>query len=574
MSEKPLPNTLNRRGLIKAIGAGTVAATTGCLGGGSDEGQEGDGTGGMNESDGETDNGDSETVSYGWQDATWDSYNFSLYNMNNNIAMSGNGVRFPHNEQQRNAQNERMPAILEAAEVDQPPVRNPWLNMAPFTEGEPSFTQEPDLGGPESRPDGSTMRWDPDGSSQTVSPSSLAWSHLKGITWAKNFQAHSDILPGDVAPLFRAQLLSTMAQIGINASLIQGGPQGNGALTKGETLELVSEFTPPPGVYNDDTIYSPPENPGYADRTTRPHHHAAMLWFLSEMNSFAQNGWFGYENPEPLIPAERIQGLTDGVAEATMSTFSASDIVSMESTRSVGLLLGAVGYYAPQAGSEEERNAAVGYANELAGVVEDNLAGNGMVENGAANQAATQGVVGQGLLWASETEGVDYTATAEDVLGYMTETLWDEEAGTFATGEGDSTYTVTARDAGDIVGGANAADEVLGMGGVEDIYASFVNNTLRRGRLQRAERPATRNESFEHTLPLPQDAGGEFGQAAVYNTEVEYDTEADDWTVTDDGFTTGDALYLSNQSIWISQWGGDFYEGRGVPGTNDEPPSA
>jgi hypothetical protein len=89
--------------------------------------------------------------------------------------------------------------------------------------------------------------------------------------------------------------------------------------------------------------------------------------------------------------------------------------------------------------------------------------------------------------------------------------------------------------------------------------------------LQRAERPSSRSEEAEYTLPLPPKAGGEYGQAAVYNSEVEYDTSAGEWSVTDDRFYTGDALYLANQDIWMSQWGGDFYEGRGVPGTNDEP---
>ena len=575
MSEKSAPESAGRRRMMKMLGVGSAAALTGCLGGdgGGDGENQTDGNTEPDPSDGEGDSGEAETVSYGWQDATWDSYNFSLYNMNVNITLSGNGVRFPHNEQQRQAFEQRFPAIAENAQVDEAPVRNPWLNMAPFTEGDPSFTQEPDYGGTGGRPDGETMRWDPEASSQTVSPSSLAWTHLKGITWAKNFQSHADVLPESNAPLFRAQVLSTLAQIGVNAALIQGGPQSNGALTKGETLELVSEFTPPPGVYNEDSIYSPPENPGYGDRTTRPHHHAAMLWFLSDLNSLAQNGWFGYENPEPLIPADRIQGLTDGMAETTMDAFSGSEVASMESTRSVGLLLGAVGYYAPQAGNEEARSAAAEYANELAATVEENLAGNGMVEAGATNQAATQGIVAQGLLWASETDGVDHSSTAEDVIGYMTDTLWDPDAGTFMPSEGADTYTVTARDVGDITGGLNAAGHVLGMSEAEEIYAAHFNNTVRRGMLQRAERPATRNEGFENKLPLPQNAGGEFGQAAVFNTEIEYDTEADEWTVTDDTFTTAQALYLSNQDIWTSQWGGDFYEGRGVPGTNDEPPS-
>jgi len=575
MSKNNTLDSLDRRELLKYAGVGGAVTLSGCLHGGGERTEDGekDNSGGEDTDEGENSNGREEEVSYAWDDATWDSYNFSLYNMNVNIAISGNGVRFPHNEQQQQAFEQRFPAIAENAQVDQAPVKNPWLNMAPFTEGDPTFSQQPDYGGEDGRPDGATMRWNPEASSQTVSPSSLAWTHLKGITWAKNFQSHSDILPQQMAPLFRAQVLSTLAQIGVNASLIQGGPQSNGALTKGESLELVSEFTPPAGVYNDDTPFPAPESPGYRDRTTRPHHHAAMLWFLSDLDSLAQNGWFGYVNPEPLVPAQKIQQLTDGMAETTMNAFEGLDIATRESTRSVGLMLGAVGYYTPQAGSDELRSDAAEYANELAGVIDDSLAGNGMVENGTDNQAATQGIVGQGLLWASEMDGVDHTDTGEEVLGYMTETLWEQDIGTFASGEDETTYTVTARDAGDITGGLNAANEVLGMDGIQEIYTDFFDSTIRGGRLQRAERPDTRDEGFENTLPLPQEAGGDSGQAAVYNSEIEYDSETDEWSVTDDTFTTGEALYLANQEIWISQWGGDFYEGRGVPGQNDEPPS-
>jgi hypothetical protein len=57
----------------------------------------------------------------------------------------------------------------------------------------------------------------------------------------------------------------------------------------------------------------------------------------------------------------------------------------------------------------------------------------------------------------------------------------------------------------------------------------------------------------------------------VYNAEIEYDTDSDEWTVTDERFDTEQSLYLANQEIWISQWGGEFYQGRGVPGENDTP---
>lgn len=57
----------------------------------------------------------------------------------------------------------------------------------------------------------------------------------------------------------------------------------------------------------------------------------------------------------------------------------------------------------------------------------------------------------------------------------------------------------------------------------------------------------------------------------MYNAEVEYDADADEWSVTGRTFDTEGALYLANQDIWISHWGGDFFQGRGVPGQNDSP---
>ncbi|WP_257628875.1 cupredoxin domain-containing protein [Haloplanus salinarum] len=494
---------------------------------------------------------------YAWQDATWDSYWYSLYNMSTNIAMSGNGVQFPHNEEQQQAFDQRVPGMLQHADVDKPPIKNPNLNMAAFTEGDPHFTQQPVFDSGDGRPDAATLTWDMSKSSKVVSPSSVAWTHLKGVTWAKNFQKHFETLPPGIAAKFRAQMLTTLAQIGTNATLIAGGPDGNGALTKGDSLELVSEFRP-----SDGTV---------VDETSRPNHHSAMLWFLSDLTSLAGNGWFGYVNPEPLIPNGKIQQLTDGMAQTTMNLFDPSDVVEMGSTRDLGQMLGAVGWYGTHAGGDDLRAAAASYADDLAAEVDAHLEGNGYVADGAANGAATQGAVGQGLLWASQIDGVDHRDTAESVLGYLLDELWDEDAGTFATSPDASTYRITSRDAGDVTGGLNAADALLDLD-VQAVYARYFNGTFNRGRLQRAERPNSRDEGAEFTLPLPPAAGGEYGQAAVYNDAVEYDTGADEWTVVDDTFTTAWALYTANQDIWIGNWAGDFFQGRGVPGRSDQPP--
>lgn len=120
----------NRRDILAYGATFGIAALAGCSGsedggtGSSDTTNTDDSSGGGSEPT-ETEGG--ETAAYGWTDATWDSYWYSLYNMSTNISMSGNGVLFPHNEQQQQAFDERFPAMLEAAGEKRPPVNNPNL---------------------------------------------------------------------------------------------------------------------------------------------------------------------------------------------------------------------------------------------------------------------------------------------------------------------------------------------------------------------------------------------------------------------------------------------------------------
>ncbi len=497
---------------------------------------------------GQPDGSGGDTQEYGWQAATFDSYWYSLYNMSTNIAMSGNGVRFPATDGQRQQFQQRIQGIAAAADVDRPPVVNPNLNMAPFTTGDPQFTQQPVFDDGTGRPDASTLGWDRSQASGVVSPASLAWTHLKGVTWAKNFEKHFETLPESIAPKFRSQVLATLAQLGVNFAIGQGNLRAND-----QNLLLVSEFDPTAGEV--------------VDATPRVSQHTAVLWFLADLVSLAQGGWFGYENPEPLVPPGQVQAVADNAARTVLNAFDPADVVS-GSTREAGLLLGGLGWYGTHAGSDDLASSAADYATALADGVAEATDGNGRVDGGAANLAATQGAVGQGLAWASQLEGLDRTGQAEPVLGYLLDELWDGDARTFATGPDAAEYAVTARDVGDVTGGLNAADAVLGIDGTRERYAAFFDGTVNAGGLQRAQRkPSVSNREGEP--PLPPAAGGEFGQAAVYNAEVTYDGE---WSVTDDTFRTADALYLANQEVWLGNWAGDFYQGRGVPGQSDEPP--
>ncbi|MFC7059502.1 hypothetical protein [Halovenus salina] len=137
----------NRRTVLKSLSAGTLAALAGCTG--SDDSDETPTEGTQSDEDSgttdetATEEPANEELAYAWDDATWDSYWYSLYNMSTNIAMSGNGVTFPATEQQQETFQNRLPEMLSTAGESEPPVKEPNLNMAPFTEETHSSPRSP-----------------------------------------------------------------------------------------------------------------------------------------------------------------------------------------------------------------------------------------------------------------------------------------------------------------------------------------------------------------------------------------------------------------------------------------------
>lgn len=99
------------------------------------------------------------------------------------IAVSGVGVVFPHNQQQQKMFTQRLKGILRNSDVERPPIKNPNLNVAPFTKGDPHFTQKPvaPFSADVERIHASTMAWDQSKMSGVMSPASVAWTHLKGV---------------------------------------------------------------------------------------------------------------------------------------------------------------------------------------------------------------------------------------------------------------------------------------------------------------------------------------------------------------------------------------------------------
>jgi len=94
----------------------------------------------------------------------------------------------------------------------------------------------------------------------------------------------------------------------------------------------------------------------------------------------------------------------------------------------------------------------------------------------------------------------------------------------------------------------------------EDLCTNFYLNVVNKGGLQQSVPPVpVAKGKFEQdeppifygypTIIMPPMAGGEFGVAPVFATEVTFNMGA--WTVTDGRFDAAGAMHASNEFIWF-----------------------
>ncbi|WP_323191729.1 hypothetical protein [Halostella sp. PRR32] len=507
---------------------------------------------------------------YDETDASRDSFWYSQYNADS-VVLSENGVQYPRSEGQQAQFEDLRDQMRDNAGLDERPIRGlNSLTIVPYRDGVPSYTERPVFN---PRPIQNTLLWEDQGD-PLITPQSLGWSTLTYLSWSRGFDTFTGRSMEEGVGEFYQQMYGFAAQWALNYGFLQGGT----GVLRNESREEEED---------ENELYLFQEYDAENDEATGgtedddvPLDYATVLWTLSEAADFANSGEFGYENPQQVVDADQLQELADNTARTVFGgddpEISADEVLQKDGPRGLGIMLGAVAHYgAKAAGDDDLESQASAYANNAASLIIDNIDDDGRVadtggeeQDEPMNQAALQGAVGQGLLWATEgLSDVDHQDTADDVIDYLLDELWDPSSGTFDDELEDDVLTFSARDLGDIIGGINAADAVLDRGDVDNIFSEFFNNTVNRARLQRAERTQSRDPEADFPLPLPADAGDEeFGQAPVLNTEVQYDPRSDQWEVTDDLFTTEQAMYTANQLIWVGEFDGQSYPGSGVPG--------
>lgn len=472
--------------------------------------------------------GSSLIVAYDPEDAHSEGYWYSRYNLGHLVMRSGLGIQLM-------PPLEKVKAMMEMAGIDEAPTK-PYLLQAAYASADPHFITT--FNGNDN--DFSNFRWDPAKMDTTVTTQAMAYTIIKEVIWAKSFA--SDVEGPNSMNHFRALALSTEAAAQVNFMM----------------TNLMSV----------DGLFLPAWREGQVlDEASTAQDQMAMLWALSEMADYAtgEYGWYA----APLTADKAL-----AIAEALLAAVADYDtthpgFLKDLPTRDLGLALTALSSYVGYAHDGRSRALALEESiPTLAGELLSRMEGKGkLVANGGYSQVSTQATAVQGLVYSYKVTSINgYRVAALSAWEHM-ETLWDEALGLYAMSSGAVDYIYSIRDVGDISGAVNSLLNGLNLD-VDRRYATFFNAVVNRSGLLIAEDLATGGERDNDGIPVPGNAGGAFGQAPVFATEVVYHTATGEWEVSNPRFTTADAMYASNQLMWMSRWAGrPAVAGFGIPVT-------
>ncbi|MDA0768850.1 MAG: hypothetical protein BZY79_06530 [SAR202 cluster bacterium Casp-Chloro-G4] len=386
---------------------------------------------------------------------------------------------------------------------------NPGLLSAVYASADPRLVPDATV----DPMDFGTMRWDPEGFDTTIATRDQAMLIMKFAEWAKffhkGFNGESILFPSPemeafLSLAFTADGMMILQFVGANLMT------ENGYVTSinmdGGTRQVVDD-----GVDSFDQ--------------------AVMLWALSDFMYTIKD-----TEDYPMLGAFAQQMATPEQMEQLMGmwgqTFELVKANPVTEVKDKGLAIVALTWYA----------AAMGEQAPMADITQEveNLAlGLGNVETTAFEKAASI----RGLIEAWRLTGnIKYLNTALDLWDEL-EALWDEDAQTYATEAGATTYTYTPWDTGLIIGALSeiivASDNPL-VGLVrEDIgeqatnrFMDFFDGTIM-------------GSGFVHApVPTP-------GRTGLLVSNISYDTSSGNWTVNDSRYSTAGSQYAANEMIWM-----------------------
>jgi hypothetical protein len=218
-------------------------------------------------------------------------------------------------------------------------------------------------------------------------------------------------------------------------------------------------------------------------------------------------------------------------------------------TEELSLAIQALTWYAANTSNADNQNQAIAligqYGDALAGANKDTATGKALAIRGLIEAYRVSG------------DAKYLTAAADAFSGLAAE--YDAARGVFSS---QNTYTVD--DVAVIMGAVNSlklfGGSAVNQDKVEEIFTGFFESAVNLSGLQQSAPPKdVAKGTFEQDepdiyyaypgMPMPPMAGGEFGIAPVFATEVNWDGSA--WSVTNGNFDAAGAMHASNEFIWF-----------------------
>lgn len=437
-------------------------------------------------------------------------YWYSRYNLGNLVMRSGLGDTFMPDMDMVQQMIQMADADPNDGDTAMPP-QNAALLKSVYASGDPHYTQRVDVD------DFATQRWDPATFDKTVTTPALGWTMIKEIEWAKQF--HVDDHFGTPSDSFGAQwrfvglVLTAEAKMQAQFALqMLKNEQGLIANSDGMVdwrgqwvmLEALSDLG------------------GTLGASVLPH---------SATNRYA--------DPDA---SAMFLGAADMLFGALASRQPAD-------TAELSLAIQALTWYAANTTNADNQAQAITliaqHGDALIGANKDN--------------ATRKAYAIRGLIEAYRIsrDGKYSTAVASVFDGLAAE--YDAAHGIFSS---QSSYTVD--DVAVIMGALNSirlfGGDTVDQATAEQIFTGFFESAVNMSGLQMSAPPKNVAKGvFEQDepdiyyaypgMPMPPMAGGEFGIAPVFATEVSWDGSR--WSVTSGRFDAAGAMHASNEFIWF-----------------------
>jgi hypothetical protein len=400
-------------------------------------------------------------------------------------------------------------------------VKDMYMISSVYREGDPHFTQPVDLDNKRS------MGWDRKKMDMTLNPSAQAFTIIKSVT--KNFHRdYHETRDNQRVAIAMYPEAKEMAKL------------------------LAEEMMDGRGLFV-------PLSPDGKKGKPIPFDQVTVLWAFSDL---------ALVSTDPEVPPYNDLDLAQWSRKIADKAFEATKTLPPEAIIDRAIAVEALGRYGAATDDKRLRSEALRLISRY-----------GKDLTKASRKTITEmGLSVYGLIEASRVTGNPrFMKEALQIFNTDMESLWDEKAGVYANFKGSKKHVYTPFDVGAVLAALNSIlwftipsyDDPLKSGPdlARKRYVTFFENAVVLSGMQRAsgislveKRYVDREPQihFAHpALPVPEKAGGKFGIAPVYASQV---TFADGkWSVTDERFVTKDAMFLASMSVILNRHQADCF---------------